>query len=229
MKKICTVLLLLAVISIPASMAQTSRGLSSGTAVTATLAAETTKVIGTVRTASGGIAANSFAAGAMPNGASTAQGGTTDAKCTTTDATACSQVALAKAVYAELIALNALAATDPCAGTVPSIKRYITAGSGDNENEIKATSGTLCRILARNAHASANSFIKCTNLTAANTTPGSSAVFFDMIVPFGGGFVAPIINVPFSVALTCYVVTGKADSDATDTAADDVSYFLLYK
>ena len=119
--------------------------------------------------------------------------------------------------------------TDNCDGTAPLVKRYITTGTGDNESEVKSSAGTLCAIQARNANATVNAFIKCTNATAASTTPGSTAVFYDMMVPFGGGYVNATIHAPFTTALTCYVVTGKADNDATDVAADDVSYFLTYQ
>ena len=112
---------------------------------------------------------------------------------------------------------------------VNSAKYYISVGMTEDESQVKATAGTLVGISARNAHATTNAFIKCTNLTAANTTPGSSTIFYEMMVPAGGGFVDNEINVAFDTALTCYIVTGKAASDATEVAADDVSYFLRYR
>jgi len=184
---------------------------------------------GAMTVGSGGFAAGSFAAGAMPNGASTAQGGTTDAKCTTTDTTACSQVALAKAVYQELITLNSLASTDQCQGAAKSSDRYISVGSTEDEHQIKATAGTLCSIIARNAHASANAFVKCTNLTAANTTPGSSAIVFEFLVQFGQTSGIANIDQPFSTAITCYIVLSKTDAAVDEVAANDVEYTVTYK
>jgi len=177
--------------------------------------------------ASGAYAAGSIAAGAIVDGADLTQGAIGDAAATQGSTGSIS--AKLRTITSQLNTLNSLAATDPCAGTIPTIKRYISVGSSEDESQVKATAGTLCAIQARNANSSADAFLKCTNLTAANTTPGSSAVYYDMIVPKGGGYVNAIIHAPFSVALTCYIVTGKADSDATEVAADDVSYFLLYQ
>ncbi len=129
----------------------------------------------------------------------------------------------------KLDSLLALGTTDDCAGTIPSKEYYISVGTSEDEHQIKATAGTLCGISARNAHASTNAFLKCTNLTAANTTPGSSAIFYEMMIPFGLGYVDNHIDLPFDTALTCYIVTGKAASDATEVGADDVSYVLRYR
>ncbi len=120
------------------------------------------------------------------------------------------------------------ASTDTCDGTAPTVKRYISVGTTD-KSQVKATAGALCNIQGRNANASTDAFIKCTNATSAGTTVGSTAVFYDMIVPHAGGYVNAVIHAPFSTALTCYIVTGKADTDATSVAADDVSYFLTYQ
>lgn len=110
-----------------------------------------------------------------------------------------------------------------------TLKRYISVGSTEDESQVKATAGVLLGISARNAHASTDAYLKCTNLTAANTTPGSSAVFYEMIVPHASGYVDRNINATFDTALTCYIVTGKTDSDATEVGANDVSYNLTYK
>lgn len=118
--------------------------------------------------------------------------------------------------------------TDDCDGAVKSVKRYISVGSSDDESQVTASAGTFCGISARNANTTTDAFIKCTDATAANTTPGSTAIFYEMIVPAGSGFVDRGADEPFSTALTCYIVTGKADNDATDVAASDVSYNLTY-
>lgn len=110
-----------------------------------------------------------------------------------------------------------------------TLKRYISVGTTEDESEVKATAGTLMGISARNANASTDAFLKCTNLTAANTTPGTSTVIYELMIPKGGGFIDRDINVPFSTALTCYIVTGKLDNDATEVAANDVSYNLTYR
>jgi hypothetical protein len=123
---------------------------------------------------------------------------------------------------------SAVEATESAVGDA-TLERYISAGSTEDENEIKATAGTLIGISARNAHASTAAYLKCTNLTAANTTPGTSAIFYEMIVPPASGFVDATIYATFDTALTCYIVTGKADNDVAEVGAGDVSYNLRYK
>ena len=115
------------------------------------------------------------------------------------------------------------------AETTCTLDRYISVGVTEDEHEVKASAGTLCGISARNAHATTAAYIKCTNLTAANTTPGSSAIIYEMQVPAASWFVDGQINAAFSVALTCYIVTGKANNDATEVAANDVTYNLRYR
>jgi len=107
-----------------------------------------------------------------------------------------------------------------------TLETYLSTGAGDaeDENEIDANSGVLMGISAYNNHASANAFIKCSNLTAANTTVASSAVFYQIMVPFGGGYVDRNINATYSVALTCSIVLGEAATDEAEVAANDVGY-----
>ena len=106
--------------------------------------------------------------------------------------------------------------------------RYISVGTAEDENQIKATAGVLRGISASNAHATNNAFIKCTNATSAGTTPGSTAIIYSMIVPASGGNNDGVINMPFSTALTCYIVLGKANSAVDEVSADDVSYTVRF-
>lgn len=111
-----------------------------------------------------------------------------------------------------------------------TLKRYISVGSTEDESQVKATAGILLGVSAWNFHATQVAFLKCTNLTAANTTPGSSAVFYSMIIPPAtSGFSDRNINATFDTALTCYIVTGKADTDAAEVGANDVGYNLTYR
>jgi hypothetical protein len=110
-----------------------------------------------------------------------------------------------------------------------TLKRYLSVGTSEDESQVKATPGVLLGISARNAHATTDAFLKCTNLTAAGTTPGSSAIFYEILVPHDSSVVDREINATFDAALTCYIVTGKTDADATEVAAGDVSYNLSYK
>tara|TARA_Y100000310_G_scaffold322122_1_gene380736 strand:+ start:334 stop:582 length:249 start_codon:yes stop_codon:yes gene_type:complete len=76
----------------------------------------------------------------------------------------------------------------------------------------------------------AAAFLRCSNLTAANTTPGTSAVIYGMIVPpTAGGFVDTEINFAFDTALTCWIVLGEAESDVAEVAANDVGYNIRYR
>jgi hypothetical protein len=69
--------------------------LQAGGAVNATLAAETTKVIGTIRIASGGVASGALASGSVASGAMVDLGSQADAACGTDNGT-CSAIALIK-------------------------------------------------------------------------------------------------------------------------------------
>lgn len=117
---------------------------------------------------------------------------------------------------------NALTAA---AGTGTLIRSDNT--NNDDETQISGSATTLRSVRARNANTTTDAYLRCTNLTAANTTPGSSTVVYEMMIPFGGGFVDTDINMTFSTAMTCYIATGKAVTDATDAAQDDVSVVII--
>ena len=114
-------------------------------------------------------------------------------------------------------------------GSVNSLKRYISVGTTEDESEVKATAGVLVSVSARNAHASANAYLKCTNATAASTTPGTTAIVYEMLIPPGSGFVDTDIDYAFSTALTCYLVLSPANAAVDEVAADNVSYNLRYR
>jgi hypothetical protein len=102
----------------------------------------------------------------------------------------------------------------------------------DDETQVKATAGVLLAISGRNNHATTHVYLRCTNLTAANTTPGTSTIFFEMMLPAGGGFVQGSFGpggLTFGTALTCYLATGEATTDTTDPAADDVVVNVVYR
>lgn len=104
--------------------------------------------------------------------------------------------------------------------------------NNDDETEIKATPGVLFAVSGRNSSTDTNAFLRCTDLTAANTTPGSSTVFYEMMLPFGGGFVQSNLGPAgrtFSTALTCYLATGEAATDATDPTLDKVVVNVDYR
>lgn len=117
--------------------------------------------------------------------------------------------------------------------TGASLNHHVSVGTTEDETEIKATAGRLLSIQVTNSAATA-AYFRCANLTAANTTPGTSTVFYGLAVPgatTGAGITANFgpMGIAFSTALTCWVVTGKAESDVAEVGANDVQWNVQYK
>ena len=117
--------------------------------------------------------------------------------------------------------------------TGASINYHTSVGTTEDETEIKATAGRLLGILVTNTNAAAR-YLRCSNLTAANTTPGTSTVFFGIAIPAAttaAGFSASFgpSGIAFSTALTCWVVTGVADTDVAEVAANEIKWNIIYK
>jgi hypothetical protein len=117
--------------------------------------------------------------------------------------------------------------------TGASINYRTSVGTTEDETEIKATAGRLLSIHITNTNAAARYF-RCANLTAANTTPGTSTVFYGIAIPgatTGAGITANFgpAGIAFSTALTCWVVTGAADSDVAEVAANEIKWNIVYK
>jgi hypothetical protein len=117
--------------------------------------------------------------------------------------------------------------------TGASVNHRVSVGTTEDETEIKATAGRLLGIHITNTNAAVRYF-RCANLTAANTTPGTSTVFYGIAVPgatTGAGFIAPIPpgGIAFSTALTCWLVTGAAESDVAEVAANEINWNIIYK
>ncbi len=113
--------------------------------------------------------------------------------------------------------------------TTNTLKHFVSAGSTEDENQIKATPGVLAGVSITNNHATTDAFFRCVNKTAANTTPGSETIFYGVMVPHLGGVVDRGIEAAFSVALTCYVVTGEAENDVAEVAANDINVNVSYR
>jgi hypothetical protein len=110
---------------------------------------------------------------------------------------------------------------------------FISAGTTEDEHAVCTGACTLYTIMATNVAATA-AFLKCENDTAANTDPGTDTPEFRFAIPgatTGAGFVGPLgpTGVDFSTALTCWIVTGAADSDVTEVAANDVMVFYGFE
>lgn len=110
-----------------------------------------------------------------------------------------------------------------------SVHSRISVGTTEDETQIKATPGAVYSISATNVNAAVR-YLKCFNLTAAVAAPGTSTPWLRLAVPAAGS-----INVTFpqgaffSVALTCALVTGVADSDVAEVAANELIWTITYK
>ena len=104
------------------------------------------------------------------------------------------------------------------------------AGVTEDETEIKATAGQLLAITVSNTNAAAR-YLRCYNLTAAATTPGTSTVFLGFALPAGSSISHTFgpTGLIFSTALTCTLTTGAADTDVTEVAANEVKWVITYK
>jgi hypothetical protein len=119
------------------------------------------------------------------------------------------------------------------AQTGDSVHYRTSAGSTEDEHEIKATAGRLFSVAFTNTNAAVR-YWRCANLTAANTTPGTSTVFIGLAIPgatTGAGFTHTFgpNGIAFSTALTCWFVTGAADSDVAEVAANEIKAIYSYK
>lgn len=110
--------------------------------------------------------------------------------------------------------------------------RKISVGTTEDETQIKTTPGAVFSITATNSNAAAR-YLKCFNLTAANAAPGTSTPWLSLAIPpaatSGPLHVSFPSGVLFDTALTCALVTGAADSDVTEVAANEVMWFITYK
>lgn len=108
----------------------------------------------------------------------------------------------------------------------------LSAGATEDEAQIKATAGLVCSITATNTNAAVR-YLKCYDLTAANAAPGTSTPWLRLAIPAavtGGALHVTFPNgAYFATALTCALVTGAADNDATEVAASEVMWFITYK
>ena len=110
-----------------------------------------------------------------------------------------------------------------------TVHRKISVGTTEDETQIKATPGALYSLTVTNTNAAAR-YVKCFNLTAANAAPGTSPVWLGHAVPAAGSVTLTFPQGAFfSVALTCALVTGAADTDVAEVAANELMWTLTYK
>ncbi len=124
--------------------------------------------------------------------------------------------------------MNNVAATS---GGADSLS-YNSVGTSEDEHAVKASAGTLYSITATNTNAAVR-FLRCENDTAANTSPGSETPELDLAIPgatTGAGITFDFpVGYSFSTALTCWLVTGAAQSDVAEVAANELKVFYTFK
>jgi hypothetical protein len=98
---------------------------------------------------------------------------------------------------------------------------------------VKGTAGQVYSVWVSNM-ATTTRFVKFYNLTAANTTVGSSTPVITIAIPgnasddvtglFGGAY-----GIAFDTAISVAATTGIADADTGAPAANDVAINIFYK
>jgi hypothetical protein len=117
--------------------------------------------------------------------------------------------------------------------TGASVHYRTSAGSTEDEHEVKGSAGRLFSITATNTNAAAR-YLRCANQVIGSTTPGTTTVFLGLAIPgatAGAGFTTNFgpAGIAFSTGLTCWLVTGAADSDVAEVAANEIKVIYTYK
>ena len=109
---------------------------------------------------------------------------------------------------------------------------YTSVGTTEDEHAVKATAGVLYGLTATNTNA-AYRYLRCENDTTAGTAPGSETATvsgeLDLAIPPGGFQLNWPHGIAFSTALTCWTVTGTAQSDVAEVAANEIKLLYSYK
>lgn len=139
-----------------------------------------------------------------------------------------SRLRLVAALAAVCIATPVPAQVTGFARPVTLSLKYTSVGTTEDEHAVKTTAGILWSITGTNTNAAAR-YLRCENDTAANTTPGSETPELDLALPGGGGFAIALPNgFIFATALTCWLVTGAADTDVAEVAANEIKLLYTY-
>lgn len=117
--------------------------------------------------------------------------------------------------------------------TGASLHHRVSVGTTEDEHEIKGSAGRLFSISVTNTNAAVR-YLRCANQVAASTTPGTTTVFYGMAIPgatTGAGFTVNFgpMGLAFSTALTCWLVTGAAETDVAEVAANEINVNYTYK
>ena len=117
--------------------------------------------------------------------------------------------------------------------TGASLHHRVSVGTTEDEHEVKGSAGRLFSISVTNTNAAVR-YLRCANQVAASTTPGTTTVFYGMAIPgatTGAGFTVNFgpMGIAFSTGLTCWLVTGAAETDVAEVAANEINVNYTYK
>jgi hypothetical protein len=117
--------------------------------------------------------------------------------------------------------------------TGASVHYRTSAGTTEDEHEVKGSAGRLVSITATNTNAAVR-YLRCANQVIGSTTPGTTTVFLGLAIPgatTGAGFTTNFgpAGIAFSTGLTCWLVTGAADTDVAEVAANEIKVIYSYK
>lgn len=117
--------------------------------------------------------------------------------------------------------------------TGASLHHRISQGSTEDEHEVKGSAGRLFAINVTNTNAAVR-YLRCANQVIGSTTPGTTTVFYGMAIPAattGAGYTASFgpKGIAFSTGLTCWLVTGAAETDVAEVAANEINVNYVYE
>lgn len=117
--------------------------------------------------------------------------------------------------------------------TGASVHYRTSAGTTEDEHEVKGSAGRLLSITATNTNAAVR-YLRCANQVIGSTTPGTTGVYLGLAIPgaaTGAGFTTNFgpTGLAFSTGLTCWLVTGAADTDVAEVAANEIKVIYSYK
>lgn len=117
--------------------------------------------------------------------------------------------------------------------TGASMHHRVSVGTTEDEHEIKGSAGRLFAINVTNTNAAVR-YLRCANQVIGSTTPGTTTVWYGMAIPgatTGAGYTANFgpSGVAFSTGLTCWLVTGAAETDVAEVAANEINVNYTFK
>lgn len=132
------------------------------------------------------------------------------------------------------ITLDRKLITTPYPHTAGGLSIFRSLDLDETEEEVKATAGQVYAVWVTNT-ATTTRWLKFYNLTAANTTVGTSTPVITIGIPgntsddISGNFGPGGMGIAFDTAITVAATTGVADADTGAPAANDVIVNIFYK